>query len=368
MKDINKLRLLAGIPIDGKVEITEAREVPKRREHLDPVNEKTLSLRVKQTEAAIKHLTQTIKSLEKVPATDFAGDIQHYIEELEYVLAGDDQASGLTSLLNTYKKQQRKHIRNEKAKNRQEEEEVNSLLANAEDEETASEYEEVSESKKADKDYDGDGEIESEEDEHKGVVDKAIKKNKQKKKDVKESVHTYSDNYNDWEQDDTKPVNVSDGSANKEQVWDVNDPDDVTDESPNQLREPNKDSEQDQSTQDLEAKFKIPTGIKQSLRAEIDQARAEAKKLDVRDKDAAYFYTDLANAFEDLLGHLEKGTVYDFKQAQVFAQSFMGPMLHKLPTNVWKFLTNGGETRSLKSYMTDVSKKFPKTGPQNKLK
>ena len=76
--------------------------------------------------------------------------------------------------------------------------------------------------------------------------------------------------------------------------------------------------------------------------------------MDTSNRDAANFYNDLANAFEDLYNKLNAGTIYDFKQAQIFAQTLMGPMLHKLPNDVWKFLSHGGQTRSLKSYMQEI--------------
>jgi hypothetical protein len=189
-------------------------------------------------------------------------------------------------------------------------------------------------------------------------------------KTLEEAMHYYNVNYDSFE-DTTKkerPVNVADGTSNDEQVMDVLDP--VKKESPEQLRtmDQQDNSPQDKSGDDLSTKVKVPNGIKQSLKTEIEAARAEAKRQDVRDKDAALFYKDLADAFEDLLGHLEKGTRYDIKQAQVFAQTLMGPMLHKLPNDVWKFISNGGESRSLKSYMTPVDKKYPITGPRNTLK
>jgi len=53
---------------------------------------------------------------------------------------------------------------------------------------------------------------------------------------------------------------------------------------------------------------------------------------------------------------LDAGTLYDFKLAQTKAQTLMGPMYHKIPTKVWKFLADGGENRSLKSYMTELPK------------
>ena len=190
------------------------------------------------------------------------------------------------------------------------------------------------------------------------------KDEKEDKKEVDEAVHYYDDNYDDYEAD-SKPVNTSDGSANKDQYYGDGE---GKDEGPAQLKSPGDLSDQDQSDYDIEGKVKVPNGIKQSLRTEIEQARKEAKKLDTRDKEASYFYNDLAKAFEDLLGHLEKGTRYDIKQAQTFAQTLMGPILHKIPSDVWKFLANGGEPRSLKSYMKPVDKKYPITGPRNEIK
>lgn len=168
---------------------------------------------------------------------------------------------------------------------------------------------------------------------------------------MRESVHDYDDKYTSFEDDEEKPVNVADGSSNDEQIYD-----DMVDkdESPHQLMEPPSLGDADVSGYDKDKKMTVPSNITGSLRTEADKARKEAEKLDIRDKMAAQFYRDLARAFDDLREHLEKGTVYSVKQAQVFAQTLMGPMLHKIPTDVWKWLTNAGKTRSLKDYMKEV--------------
>jgi len=336
MKPLNKLRLLAGIAIDGSIEITEkrkiteARKVPQRREDLAKKSAKTMTARVNGVQSAIKHLGNAINALDKIPATDYAGDIQHYIQELEYVMKGEPDGGGLEQLLTIYQKEQRSHVRTENAKKRQEEEEEARVMADlaAEDasEEEVDEYED-----ETDDEYEEEKMSESTESSDELVSEMDISTEVKKGQEV-------------WDEVESK------------------------DESPSQLEKPGETSDQDQSEYDIDAKVTVPNGIKQALRTEIEEARKEAKKMDVRDKTAAQFYNDLADVFEDLLGHLEKGTRYDIKQAQVFAQSLMGPMLHKLPTEVWKFIARGGEPRSLKSVMKDISKEYPKTGPQNVLK
>lgn len=406
MKDLNKLRMLAGVVIDPSIEITEkkqvneSRNVPTRKRDLTKKDEKSLTQAINGVKSATKHIEQAIKSLEKIPAISVSGDVPLYINELEDLLSGDGSHTGMKHYAENAETELRKLKREENAKRRaEEEEEAASMMAELDEEVVAEakakkDYdgdgkvesseeehkgvkdkaikkakgeENVTEAKKAEKDYDGDGEVESPEDEHKGVRDKAIKKAKNEKA-VKEAVHFYKKDYEDYEDDVSKPINVSDGSSNAEQVFDKPmDPDNVKDESPTQLRTGDERSEQDQSDgHDLEAEFKVPPSIKASLKAEIADIKKEADRLDVYNKDSSYFYKDMQRAFEDLLGHLEKGTRYDFKQAQHYTQSLMGPMLHKLPADVWKFITNGGETRSLKDYMKKV--KDPITGPRNTIK
>jgi len=121
--------------------------------------------------------------------------------------------------------------------------------------------------------------------------------------------------------------------------------DDVTSkESPTQMR----------NVDDATQKIKVPADIKKSLKDLSKEARAEADQLESRDTDTARFYNTLAQAFEDLLGHLEKETVYDMKKAQIFMSSLMGPILHKIPADVVKFVSYGGQPRSVKDYFKKV--------------
>lgn len=337
MKELNKLRLLSGIPIDVSIEktekkevVTEARNVPRKSERA-PKDEKSLMKGVVGLKVAIKHINLGIKALEKIPATNYMGDVPEFINQLEEVVSGG--GDGLETYLKSCEDELRKFKRAEKKAQRE------TISEDCEDEDD-----------------------EDEKDESKASKDDELSE------ELEEAMHFYANMNKDFEEDDEKPINVSDGSSNGEQVWD--DPRDAKnqkDENPEQLRTSDEKSDQDQSDgADIEADMKIPASVKKSLADASAEAKAEAKKMSVNNKDAAYFYNDLAKAFDDLKGHLDKGTRYDFKLAQTFAQSLMGPMLHKLPNDVWKFLTNGGQTRSLKDYMKPV--KDPITGPRNTIK
>ena len=342
MKQLNRMRLMCGLPIDPSIEITEkeevvteARTVPVRKSELSAKDEKALGKGVAGMKSAIKHIEQAIKALEKVPALDFNAKVPRFIQELEDLL--EDGEDGMKGHLADCEDGARKFKRAANAKRREEEEEA--LQATSIDEDVSPSDEELF------------AELEDSK--------------------VDESMHFYAnvDSYKDYEDDETKPINVSDGSSNDEQVQDRKEAKNLKDENPEQLRTGDERSPQDQSDGlDIEAEMKIPAAIKNQLADAAKEARAEAKKMQVSNKDASYFYDDLARAFEDLKGHLDKGTRYDFKLAQNFAQSLMGPMIHKMPTDVWKFLTNGGETRSLKDYMKPVDKKFPIEGPRNTIK
>jgi len=380
MKQLNKLRLNAGIPIDPSIEVTEkvvvteARETPRRKTDLKQVDGKSLKAKKRGVEQAVKHIQAAVAALEKIPATDFSGDVPRFIGELEDLLdtGGDD---GMESYLEMITSDLRKFDGEGKKTKRKEEEE-----------ETYAELEAGQEECEMQEDEDIGDFINSLSDIQRDQLNVAVAALKLANPDamirenalaalteimdtrLEEAMHYYGVQY-DGHEDKKKPINVADGTTNDEQVWDEEE-EKLKNESPTQLKtmDQQDNSKQDKSGDDLSTVVKVPNGIKQALRTEIESARKEADKLDVRDKDASYFYKDLARAFEDLLGHLEKGTRYDIKQAQIFAQTLMGPMLHKIPTNVWKFLTNGGETRSLKSYMSEVGKQYPITGPRNTLK
>jgi len=382
MKQLNKLRLNAGIPIDPSIEITEkeqiteARETPRRKMELKPADGKFLKKQVRGVEQAVKHLVAAINALEKIPATDFSGDVPRFIGELEDLL-DEGGSTGMEAYLEKIASDLRKLDGGEKkAKRKEEEEEKYAGLESGDEEECEmKEDEDIGDFIKHLSDIQRDQLMVAVAALKLVDTDAMIRENAFKVvsdlmgNKLEEGMHYYNVEYSSHGNDKNKPINVVDGTTNDEQVWDEEE-EKLKKEGPEQLKtmDQQDNSPQDKSSNDLDTKVKVPSSIKQELRAEIDKARKEATVQDSRNKDASYFYKDLANAFEDLLGHLEKGTRYDMKQAQVFAQTLMGPMLHKIPPNVWKFLTNGGETRSLKSYMQEVGKQYPITGPRNTLK
>ena len=408
MKELNKLRLAAGITIDPSIEITEkvqvkeAREAPRRKADLKQTDGKSLKAKMRGLTQAVKHVKAAVESLERIPATDFSGDVPRFIGELEDLLDAGG-SSGMEAYLEMITSELRKLDGTAKKEKRKEEEEERYVELEASQAEANDGKENCS---NCGDPFNSKGECTNCGDLSKEDVDEDIgnflKNLSTIQRDqlkvamdalkamttgavigeseyntvsdivgdrIEEAMHYYDVQYDgSHTANGDKPINVVDGSSNDEQVMDSIEP--TKNESPNQLKtmDQQDNSKQDKSGDDLNSEIKVPNGIKQSLKTEIEKARKEATRLDTRDKDASYFYKDLAKAFEDLLGHIEKGTRYDIKQAQIFAQTLMGPMLHKIPTDVWKYLTNGGETRSLKSYMTDVSKKYPITGPRNTLK
>jgi hypothetical protein len=443
MHPLNTLRLQAGIVIDPAIEVTkkpqldEARKVPLRRDELTSKDQKSLTHKVTGLNSAIKHIQNAVKALDKIPATDFMGDIPHFIQELEYVLEGEGGGSGLIHLLDGFDKDQKNHLKDERkvAKVKYEEEEAdafnqqchdidvedekpltesrwtikvkhrdttgfdiqastrdeaeqkanarlakmrggkgliisiksNTDITSSEDSRYARAVDKMSDDdkgtlfKKADQKSRSGGSLTPLEDYVLKTSNYKTTKQDEKKEDnkentdnnetdVKESMHYYVNNqYTNYEDDEDKPVNVTDGSANNEQVWDGRSEDNAEDNRPNRVN-----GELQSDVNDVEGKMTIPADIKNQLRASIEQSRKEAKRYDTSNENAANFHTNLARAFEDLLDKLDTGTIYDFKQAQIFAQTFMGPMLASLPTDVWKFLANGGKARSLKSYMQEV--------------
>lgn len=402
MKELNKLRMAAGLVIDPsieiteKVQITEVREVPRRKADLRQIDAKSLKAKIRGLQHAVKHIQTAVTALEKVPATDFMGDVPRFVGELEDLLDAGG-STGMEAYLEHVASELRKLEGGEKQKIRKEEEEERYAELEASQEETPLDIEEPDSMKTEDE---GIGafikNLSNDQREQLKIAMDALKKisdhtmpipgaakfgggiiGEEAYHDAKdivgedrleEAMHYYDVQYDgSHKANGDKPINVSDGSSNSEQIMDSLPA--TKKEGPEQLKTGETGEEKtNKPHDDLNTKIKVPNGIKQVLRTEIKKAKEESEKLDVRDKDASQFYKDLAQAFEDLLGHLEGGTRYDIKQAQIFAQTLMGPMLHKIPTEVWKFLTNGGETRSLKNYYQDVSKKYPITGPRNTLK
>jgi len=106
MHHLNKLRLNAGLTMDLALEtqqaseenkLTEARETPKRRSELTGKDKKSLKSQERGVKRAMEHVKQAIAVLEKIPATDYRGEIPHFIGELEDLLDGGE--GGMTGYL-----------------------------------------------------------------------------------------------------------------------------------------------------------------------------------------------------------------------------------------------------------------------------
>jgi hypothetical protein len=391
MNYLNKLRLNAGLPMDLALEakgessenqITEARETPKRRTELASKDKRSIKQQERGVKRAMEHIKQAITQLEKIPATDFRGEIPHFISELEDLLDGGQ--GGMEGYLATVA-DEGANFGKEPEPEMSDEPEMDDP-ADLDDEMDEPPMDIVSPD--VDKGM-GASAMESDEDdflanlspEAKSQLKAAISmlgmlsagpmiKETMERiavitgKPLEEAMHYYNVNYDSFEdtKDKDRPVNVSNGSSNDEQYMD--DLPATKKEAPEQTRTMNQqdNSPQDKSGDDLANSFKTPNHIKKAIKDVIadmkKEAKTEAKRNQGRAKDAEWLYNDTANAFEEILAFLDAGTLYDFKLAQTKAQSLMGPMYHKIPTKVWKFLANGGEPRSLKSYMSEVPKSY----------
>lgn len=422
MDKLNKLRLLAGVPVKytpsaKPSKLTEARTVPARKTDLAPMTEETMKARAALMNTAAMHVAKAIEALEKIPAVNFMGDVPHLVAELSSLLDGEDSAGGeggMKELVAMYQTEYRswKRKTNALARSQQQEPAVAESIEFDELDDRVPEDPREFADKSADLDAmaygemgdEGEGEgktspeVAAEIDAYareagldvdgaEGMGDDAVGDD-EALGDVELDLDApVEDEFGDGElgdeEFDPRDGDEFDGgvAGDQDEFADLEDEDMVQhstnfdpadeypmesaqivdkDESPHQLKalEP--------SPGDHDRKVNVPASLKQQLRAEAAQARKEAKELGVADKDAKWFYEALANMFDELLGHLEKGTVYDIKMAQIFMTSLMGPMLHKIPADVVNFVAKGGAERKLADYMKPVDKKYPVTGKMYK--
>lgn len=113
---------------------------------------------------------------------------------------------------------------------------------------------------------------------------------------------------------------------------------------------------------DKDKKVKVPPSIKTQLQDLISKVENDMKYLKVNDRDARWFSEALVAAYQQLLTHLNDGSMYDIKKAQIYMTSLMGPILHTLPPEVVKFIARGGEPSSVSDFMKPVEPKYPVTG------
>lgn len=545
MDELNKIRLLAGLTIDPKRMISEARQVPQHKQELQKPSTENHGRRVDAVKRAIQHLQSAVQALESIPAIDFGGDIPHYITQIEELITADHGEAGLEQLAKHYETSHSKFKQKESDRVRmeQEEESLSNSAKDAVDHHSAHEQnikdmptfekgqkamlhgEQVTvvatkegsdsvgvvpvgdehdidaiqivhvselepaqddagessedastdldspETDDADADIEGDAEdadldavdadldaedadedLDSEDedldadedddlevdalsidkdsdeddgemfptmenlqpgtwiktkDNNGGVVQriegtnvyykqhntakvvvtpitnvvtegatytdakcKSCKKMKlcdakgicvrckKANKKVKEGANFYYDT-----EANTGPRDVADGMKNADTVWKQVTPADNKDENPNQLMHLGK-----ASGNEMEQKVRIPASIKTQLKNAMSEVEQGFQKLSSVQPDDHFFYNSLLNAYNQLLQHLEGGTVYDLKQAQIFMSTLMGPILFKIPAEVRIFIAKGGVTKSLKDYMKPVDPAYPITGPRQVLK
>jgi len=463
----NKLRLMAGIPIDVSLEVTppkeqvnEAREVPNRK-NVQPANEANMSKKQESVNKACQHLRNAVKALEAAPATDTSAEIPQIIGEIE------ELCSDLENISTNIKPLKESHIDKDKdgkvktkgtqkgkisgsgkgegddeeytvkmkAKQLVDESELPGAkpttsqqfkdgdvviyddgiyvvvlsdaqadmvgiipagMANASADEKNRSVEMVKPDKvrkptdeemsvmqqspeqraSIDDDMDVQFSMEGIEavqemwdmkkaekggkeykkkaggDKATGGIAKAAKKDKKEEEcEMTESTLNYVGHQVSHKDTVSNPVNVV-GQGDKQWANSL-DPKMVKSEIPTQL-----DQRGDASMDDYETKVKVPNKVKSDLRAAISKFRADAEKQGSGHTamETAQLYMDTADAFETILGHLEKGTLQEMKKAQLFATGLMGPMFHKIPDTVWDFIVSGGQKRSLKDYMIKVGK------------
>jgi len=105
-----------------------------------------------------------------------------------------------------------------------------------------------------------------------------------------------------------------------------------------------------QNIHDKDVKFDVPTKLKAMLKDKQKELLKTYEDLKHEDSKSAQFAEDVSDVITDLLMHLDKGTVEEFKKAQILATSLMSEMAHKLPNEFWDFMTTGG-------WVTDGSKR-----------
>lgn len=398
MKPLNQLRLAAGIPIDGKIEITEHLTTPRHRGELAPKTEKNMRARVNHVKKAIEFLEQARLALIDVPGVNFETDIPDLVKHLHQMIHGEDGAGGLKSLHNIYSGDLDKTAFVDEldglAHPAQEEEEERAKKEREAKNKAEGKDTEKKETKKTDESV----VTESLESHHDHLVDMMSQWNGRNQGHQRNKEHTAAfeagkgrflkghtagdeqekiAGLNDMEQafmtarsdehvtesmfDNTETFPISYKTSTAPVGVVVSDQDDAVPtnldtktEFPNQLLT---------NPYNEQQKVHVPNNIREQLESQIKEARKDAQNFTLRkDWDNKNFYENMANAFEVILEKLDKKTVYGLKEAQIFMTSLMSPMMNKLPPDVIKFIARGGTQRSLKDYMIDVSKDYPVTG------
>lgn len=104
----------------------------------------------------------------------------------------------------------------------------------------------------------------------------------------------------------------------------------------------------------------LPNNIKKDLNDKKNELLKKSKDLRNEDSQSAQDAQDLADVIDDILMHLEKGTMEEFKKAQVLTTSLKSGMSYNLPASFWKYISEykfKDEEKNLKSYFNIVKAK-----------
>jgi len=101
-------------------------------------------------------------------------------------------------------------------------------------------------------------------------------------------------------------------------------------------------------------KVHVPQSIKTTLQNTISELRQVAERVEKRDPAQHWFNNMAADAIEEILNYLKQGTVTGIKEAQIQTTKLMGPILQRIPDEVFLFIARGGQNRSLKDYFYEV--------------
>ena len=158
---------------------------------------------------------------------------------------------------------------------------------------------------------------------------------KGKKEDLKENYHTDDTYPHSFTADEKSPVNID---SSYENVFDY---------------DPDQAPEDYHPTNDT-TPVRVPSRIMSELKRVIGEVTAEAEKAKPRDFERAHYYEATAEAMQIVHDLLAEKTVQGLKKAQLYVHRMANVSRALLPDVVWKFLVDGGEKRSLKSYYNEV--------------
>lgn len=410
----NEIRLLAGLPIDHSLEVSiqEAREVPNRKD-VTPATEKNLTKKQKDLAKAAQHLENAVKALEAAPATDTNAEIPQIIKDIEELIADVNVVLDKTAKIKPLKEGEAVSEMDISFDTSGADDGQTVVDAEPEADEAPASTSDFTEGDvvlfdngiwvvyKHDKEANKVGIIppdlhgkESEEcakamqmvdpgkvrrpnNAESSILASGADNKLGTEDDIRmESAHTCPDCgckagehkkdcdcktcHKEEECEDTMNESTLNFTPSNAMSWkevNQNPANSVAQGEDNWKTEPRTErpyqaAQNSDRNKDVVKTIKVPAKIRSSLKKAAGEFEAEAKRQGsgATAEENRQFYSDAAQAFTDLHDMLD-GSFEGMQKAQIFASTLMGPMLHKLPKEVWQFISNGGQSRGLKDYM-----------------